>query len=159
MAHHAHDSHHDGLGHHITPLSVYWTVFAALMVLTVVTVAVSVGPTMLGISMGGYAIWVALIVASCKATLVATFFMHLKYDERFNALIFVSCLFFMGVFFAFTMMDVISRDAANPEEAQAAYCAENPSEAACTPPAPVIVDTEAEAVDEAVEGEAADEAP
>ena len=127
----AHDPHHDALGHHITPLKVYWTVFAALMVLTVVTIAVSVGPTMLGLSLGGYAIWVALLVATVKATLVATFFMHLKYDERFNTLIFVSCLFFMGIFFAFTMMDVGTRAVANQEEGQTVYCEQNRDDVDC----------------------------
>lgn len=127
----AHDPHHDALGHHITPLRVYWTVFFALMVLTVVTIAVSVGPAMFGLSLGGYAIWVALVVASFKATLVATFFMHLKYDERFNTLIFLSCLFFMGIFFAFTMMDVGTRAVANPEEGQTVYCEQNREDADC----------------------------
>lgn len=111
------DAHHDALGHHITPIHIYWLVFAALMTLTVVTVVVSVGPHALGLSLGSFALPVALVVAFGKATLVAVFFMHLKYDERFNSLILVSCLFFMGVFFAFTMMDVMSRDFANPEEA------------------------------------------
>lgn len=149
---HAHDSHHDGLGHHITPLRVYWTVFAALMVLTAVTVAVSLVPVALGIEMGGYAIWVALIVACCKATLVAVFFMHLKYDERFNAMIFISCLFFMGVFFAFTMMDLVTRDVANPEEGYFAYCQANPADEACKtadPAAAAATEAEVPAEEEA----------
>ena len=112
----AHDPHHDALGHHITPLRVYWTVFFALMVLTVVTIAVSVGPAMFGLSLGGYAIWVALVVASFKATLVATFFMHLKYDERFNVVVFASSLFFVGVFAFFTILDVTGRGALRPAE-------------------------------------------
>jgi cytochrome c oxidase subunit IV len=63
---------------HAHPVRVgpYITVFAALMVLTIVTVGVSyidlpVLPTVL----------VALAIASVKAGLVATFFMHLK-SER-----------------------------------------------------------------------------
>ncbi|MFT4703721.1 MAG: cytochrome c oxidase subunit 4 [Bradymonadia bacterium] len=123
------EAHHDALGHHITPLKVYWTVFAALMIFTVLTVAVSVVPQMLGISMGVYALPVALTVALFKAGLVATFFMHLKYDERFNAVIFVSCLFFMGIFFAFTMMDLATRGLTIPEEAHG-YMAEEEARAA-----------------------------
>jgi cytochrome c oxidase subunit IV len=55
----------------------YYMVFGALMVLTVVTVAVSYFH--LPVAM---AILVALIVASIKASLVAMFFMHLKHERK-----------------------------------------------------------------------------
>jgi cytochrome c oxidase subunit 4 len=54
----------------------YMMVFAALAVLTIVTVAVSY----LDLSIGA-AVVVAMIVASVKGTLVAAYFMHLL-DER-----------------------------------------------------------------------------
>jgi cytochrome c oxidase subunit 4 len=75
---------HQGGGSHASSahdmsahVKVYMMVFAALAVLTVVTVAVSylhmpVGP----------AIAVALVIASFKASLVALFFMHLKGEVR-----------------------------------------------------------------------------
>ncbi len=55
----------------------YFAIFGALMVLTVVTVAVSylhltVGPAVL----------LALIVATIKGSLVAMFFMHLKGERK-----------------------------------------------------------------------------
>lgn len=56
----------------------YIAVFAALMVLTLVTVAVSY----LHLSSIGERVTVALIVATVKASLVAVVFMHLK-AERF----------------------------------------------------------------------------
>ena len=56
---------------------VYLMVFAALGVLTIVTVAISYLdlPT-------SYAITIAVIVASVKASLVAAYFMHLVSEEK-----------------------------------------------------------------------------
>lgn len=55
----------------------YYMIFGALMVLTVVTVAVSYFhlPVPLAIA-------VALIVATIKGSLVAMFFMHLKHERK-----------------------------------------------------------------------------
>jgi caa(3)-type oxidase subunit IV len=55
----------------------YIAVFTALMVLTIVTVAVSRLHLALGIAIG-----VALIIACCKASLVGGFFMHLLWERR-----------------------------------------------------------------------------
>jgi cytochrome c oxidase subunit 4 len=51
-------------------------VFAALLLLTVVTVLVSY------IDLGAGNVVVALLIASAKASLVALFFMHLKGESR-----------------------------------------------------------------------------
>jgi cytochrome c oxidase subunit IV len=52
------------------------TVFAALLLLTVVTVSVSY------VDLGLWNAVVALVIASAKASLVALFFMHLKGESR-----------------------------------------------------------------------------
>jgi len=90
---------------------VYFIVFISLMVLTVVTVAVSrlhlpVGP----------AIAVALVVASVKGTLVAGIFMHLFHDKFpfiFKVLIF-SAIFFivMIALFMFGYFDTFASERA-----------------------------------------------
>jgi cytochrome c oxidase subunit 4 len=54
----------------------YFTVYAALIVLTVVTVLVSY------VNLGLLNVVVALLIASVKASLVALFFMHLKSEDR-----------------------------------------------------------------------------
>ena len=54
----------------------YLAVFAALLVLTVVTVLVSY------VDLGLWNTVVALVIASVKASLVALFFMHLKGETR-----------------------------------------------------------------------------
>jgi len=65
------------LAHFKQHIRVYIGVFVALAVLTVVTVGVSYLdlPT-------GYAITLAMIVASIKAFLVAGYFMHLMSEEK-----------------------------------------------------------------------------
>ena len=92
-------------GPHISPLSTYYSVFGALIVLTFVTVGVShLGlPPVLSIV-------VAMAVATCKATLVCAWFMHLLHDTKFNILLFLAAFWFIGVFFIFTSFDLMSRD-------------------------------------------------
>ena len=52
----------------------------------------------------------ALGIAGVKATLVAMFFMALKYDNKVNALAFSLSLVFLAVFFIFTFLDTGFRD-------------------------------------------------
>ena len=97
--------HADDAGHgHVIPLPIYFAVYGALVVLTVVTVGVSYA------GLGPAAIYVAMAVAIVKASLVAAYFMHLRYDTGFNALVFLASLLFLVLFFSFTMIDIASRD-------------------------------------------------
>lgn len=106
---HQHDSHHahhhdDGLVHvHVHPVSLYIKVFAALIFFTLLTVAVA------EVHLGEWNFFVAVVIATMKAALVALFFMHLKEDARFNGILFVGSLVFMGVFFVYTMNDTNHR--------------------------------------------------
>lgn len=86
------------------PLKTYFIIYGSLLVLTVVTVGVSV----IGLP-STLSIVVAMAVASLKAFLVATWFMHLKYDRKFNVFVFAASFWFMAVFFIFTMTDLSSR--------------------------------------------------
>lgn len=85
----------------------YLMVFAALMVLTVVTVAVSY----LDLSTGA-AIALALVVATVKGSLVAGYFMHLISEKKliYTVLIFTA-IFFIAVLLGpvLTNIDEISR--------------------------------------------------
>jgi len=67
-------SDHEDIRHHV---KVYLGVFGALMVLTVVTVAISY----LHLSAVAVAVGIAMIVATVKGSMVAAYFMHLK-SER-----------------------------------------------------------------------------
>jgi len=97
----SHGNHdHQGHGHvHVMPPSILIAVFVALLALTFITVAVT------RVDMGPLNIWVAMGVATIKATLVALYFMHLKYDNRFNLLIFLASFLFVGFFVSITMLD------------------------------------------------------
>ena len=99
-----HESHH-----HILPLKLYFGVFGALIVLTVVTVLVSYA------GLGKASLPVAMFVALIKAGLVVGYFMHLKYDDRFNTFIFFATILFVAIFFALTMVDIATRDAMQPD--------------------------------------------
>jgi len=90
---------------HVTSLQVYLGIFGALLVLTVLTVYVSAaelfhGWTSIGVAMG---------IAIVKASLVATIFMHMKWDRKFNVIVFLSSLWFAGLFFTFTWFDLSNR--------------------------------------------------
>jgi cytochrome c oxidase subunit 4 len=88
---------------HVSPLSTYLTIFAALMVFTAITVAVAF------VNLGSFNPVVALGVAALKATLVILYFMHVKYSSRLTKLVVVLSLFFVAILFAETLMDYATR--------------------------------------------------
>ena len=71
----------------------------ALLVLTVLTVAVRY------IDVGEFNIYIAIGIAVVKATLVALFFMHLRWDRPFNSLFFVASIAAVVLMIVFTTMD------------------------------------------------------
>ena len=75
-------------------IKVYVTVFVALAVLTVVTVGISYLhlPT-------GFAITLAMVVATVKAGLVAGYFMHLISEEKVILWVLLLCAAFLFVLF------------------------------------------------------------
>ena len=99
---HAHDDH--GLSH-VMPIPVLLGVFAALLVLTGCTVLVSV------YDLGRLEIWVGLSIAIVKATLVATYFMHLRYDKLMNTILLVFSVIFLVLFLTLTLVDATAYNA------------------------------------------------
>lgn len=92
------------LQEHVSPVSAYLKVLAALFVLTALTYAVSFA------NLGPASLPVAMIVAVTKAALVCAYFMHLRYDNKFHLFVFVSTILFVSIFFTFTLFDLESRD-------------------------------------------------
>ncbi len=84
---------------HMVPVRVLLTIAITLLVLTWVTVAVS------WYDLGQLNLVVALGIAVIKGSLVALYFMHLRYDRPINAIILVSSLVFLGLFIGLAMMD------------------------------------------------------
>ena len=101
MAHHAHT---DGEAHpevgHVVPVKYLVGAGAALLFLTVVTVATHY------VDMGEANLPVALAIAMVKATIVALIFMHLRWDRPFNLLVLVGSALFVMLMLAFAGMDV-----------------------------------------------------
>jgi cytochrome c oxidase subunit IV len=96
---HGHGAHDHGFGH-VVSIPLLGGILGTLLVLTVVTVLAS--KVDLGAQLN---LVVALIIATVKAALVVTFFMHLLWDKRFNTLVFLSSIFFMVLFLAIAMTD------------------------------------------------------
>ncbi len=106
---HAHKD--DGMVHaHVASTTFYVAVFVALLILTGLTVGQSY------VDLGRLNIILVIIIASMKASLVVSFFMHLRWDNKFNALMFISGLLFIGVFFAYTMNDTDRRGELDPDQ-------------------------------------------
>ena len=84
----------------------YFTIFGALMVLTVITVGVSYVHLPLAM-----AVLVALVVASIKGSLVALYFMHLLHERKvIYWVLLLTVIFFVFLMFVplFTNSDKIS---------------------------------------------------
>ena len=96
-----HGSH--GGEHHVLPLSIYWTVFTALVVGTILTVWTAT------IDLGHLNVVVALLIASVKAILVILFFMHVKYSSKMVWIFAAAGFFWVAMMILFTMQDFVSR--------------------------------------------------
>jgi cytochrome c oxidase subunit 4 len=89
---------------HVVPKRIYIAVFAALIALTWVTTLVS------RVDLGRWNIFVALAIAICKASLVALFFMHVRYSSRLTKMVVLSGLFWLILLLFLTMADLWSRN-------------------------------------------------
>lgn len=89
--------------HHILPLGVYWAVFLALVVGTIVTVWTAT------MDLGHLNVIVALVIASVKALLVILYFMHVKYSSKMVWLFAGAGFFWVVMMILFTMQDFVSR--------------------------------------------------
>jgi cytochrome c oxidase subunit 4 len=88
---------------HVVPLRVYYAVFAALLVLTGVTVAVA------RVDLGALNTIVALGIAATKAALVVLFFMHVRYGSRLVWLVVAAGVLWLAILIVLTMADVATR--------------------------------------------------
>jgi len=82
---------------------IYHGVFGALLFLTIVTVWIA------QFDFGSANTFIAMFVATIKATFVGLFFMHLLHDERINMMTFGFGLLFVALFFLFPLVDIGSR--------------------------------------------------
>jgi len=89
---------------HITPYKTYVFIWLILMALTLITVFVA-----REIDLGSINLFVAMIIASVKATIVALFFMHLKFEDSITWVFALYPLFLLSLLIGLTSIDVFNR--------------------------------------------------
>jgi|SRR5579875_1641686 len=93
------------MSEHIAPLKIYFSVFLALMVLTILTWQIAY------IDLGPWNTVVALLIAVCKASLVAMFFMHLRWSASVMRLVLFAAVFWLSILITLTVGDIFTRHA------------------------------------------------
>ena len=88
---------------HVSPVSLYVTIFLALMVLTAATVFAAF------VNLGQFNFLVAMIIAGFKATLVIWYFMHVKYASHLTKLTVATGLFFLAILLGLFLVDYGSK--------------------------------------------------
>lgn len=95
------------MSEHIVSKKVYFVIFGALIVGTVLTVAAAFAD--LDHVFHGANTVVALTIAVIKATLVVLYFMHVRYGTRLTWVIVVAGFFWLLILFSLTMSDYLTR--------------------------------------------------
>lgn len=88
---------------HVVPVWVYVLVFAALLLLTAATVGAAL------IDLGPLSVVVAVAIAIAKASLVALYFMHVRYSPRLVPLTLLAGVFWLVHLCAGTLGDYFTR--------------------------------------------------
>lgn len=89
---------------HIAPIRLYFVIFGALMVFTLLTVWVSY------LNLGYFNLPMALIIAITKAMLVILYFMHVRWSDRLVQVTAASGFVFLLILFSITLSDYMTRD-------------------------------------------------
>jgi cytochrome c oxidase subunit 4 len=98
---HAHDPNTNV--HHVAPISLYLTIFGALLVGTILTVVVA------KFDLGPFNNIVMLTVACAKALLVVLYFMHVRWSSRLTWVVAASGFLWLLIMFTLTMQDYMTR--------------------------------------------------
>jgi len=88
---------------HVAPKSLYYSVFLALIVGTIVTVVVAF------FDLGPLNNVVMLAIALAKALLVVLFFMHVRWSTRLTWVVASAGFFWLLILFVLTMSDYMTR--------------------------------------------------
>jgi len=88
---------------HVAPKTMYYFVFAALIVGTGLTVLVAF------FDLGVFNNILMLSIACAKALLVILFFMHVRWSTRLTWLVVASGFFWLIILFGITMTDYLTR--------------------------------------------------
>lgn len=91
------------MAHYVVPQKTYLLVFATLLCLTLITVDVAF------YNFGWLNLYIALGIATTKATVIVLYFMHVKYSPRLVWLFTVAGIFWLVILFALTFGDYLTR--------------------------------------------------
>lgn len=103
MEHHETGKHSHAPTHHVASLGMYLGVFAALMLLTILTVGVS------RVDIGAFNTPLAMAIAIIKAALVILFFMHVIHSTRLTWVVILGSFLWLAVLFVLTFADYLTR--------------------------------------------------
>lgn len=89
---------------HIMSSGFYWLIWAILIVGTVLTAWIAT------IDLGAFNTIVALIIATCKASIVVLFFMHVKYtSEKMTKAVLLAAVFWLILLLMLSLVDYSTR--------------------------------------------------
>jgi cytochrome c oxidase subunit 4 len=92
---------------HVASARILVIAFAALIALTALTVTARYLDLDTLTQIAGLNFLVAMSIATVKAAIVALYFMHLRYDQPFNGLVFVIAVAFLALFLVTTLFDTL----------------------------------------------------
>lgn len=93
-----HDTQHTPVGY-----GVYFLTWLTLLLLTSITT------TAAGLNFGHLSVFVALVIAAVKATIVLYLFMHLKYESKLFHVMVLVVLITLVIFIGLTFTDILFR--------------------------------------------------
>ncbi len=98
--------HSEQAGHaeHVVSGGLYWLIWAVLIVGTILTAWIAT------VDLGMFNTVVALLIATCKASIVVLFFMHVKYtSEKMTKAILISAIFWLFLLLFLSLADYSTR--------------------------------------------------
>lgn len=91
------------LEHHVLPVKTYLTVFFALLVLMIITVAVAF------VDLGLFSDVIAMSIAVAKTLLIVLFFMHVRFSSRLTWVFAAAGLMWFFILVGITLSDYSTR--------------------------------------------------
>jgi cytochrome c oxidase subunit IV len=89
---------------HISSSGLNWLIWAILIAATVLTAWIAT------VDLGAFNTVVALIIATCKASIVVLFFMHVKYtSEKMTKAVLIAAVFWLIIMLALSLVDYSTR--------------------------------------------------
>ena len=87
----------------LTSVRTFVIIWIALLIFTGITVGVAM------LNLGPFSVAVALIIAVIKASLVALFFMEIRYSHRMTQIVLIGGVFWLMILLLLSMTDYASR--------------------------------------------------